>query len=47
MANRQGIDGFQLNPVAKAVFGVASVTFEVHALLLDIRRKSNTGPFSF
>ena len=25
------LDGFQLNPVAKAVFGLASVTFEVRA----------------
>ena len=28
------IDHFQLNPVAKAVFGLASVTFEVSCLLL-------------
>ena len=27
--NRQDIDTFQLNPVTKAVFGLASVTFEV------------------
>ena len=27
----QGVDTFWLNPVAKAIFGLASVTFEVHA----------------
>ena len=27
--DRQDIDTFQLNPVTKAIFGLASVTFEV------------------
>jgi hypothetical protein len=35
--NRQDIDTFQLNPVAKAVFGLASVTFEVRACYWHIR----------
>ena len=30
-ANQQIFDTFQLNPVAKAVFSLASVTFEVYA----------------
>ena len=29
--NQRDIDTFKLNPVAKAVFGLASVTFEVRA----------------
>ena len=32
---------FQLNPIAKAVFGVASVTFEVRAAYLDIEGRGN------
>jgi hypothetical protein len=39
--NEQDIDTFQLNPIAKAVFGVASVTFEVRALYLHIRGRGN------
>ena len=31
----------KLNPIAKAVFGVAMVTFEVRARYLPIRGKSN------
>ena len=44
--NQQDIDTFQLNPIAKAVFGVASVTFEVRALCLHIRGKGNACPLS-
>ena len=39
--NQQDIDAFQLNPVAKAVFGVANVTFEVRPLCMHIRSKGN------
>ena len=39
--NEQDIDGLQLNPIAKAVFGVASVTFEVCAHYKDLRGRSN------
>jgi hypothetical protein len=39
--NRQDIDTFQLNPVAKAVFGLASVTFEVRACHWHIRRRGD------
>jgi hypothetical protein len=35
--NRHDIDTFQLNPVAKAVFGLARVTFEVRACHWHIR----------
>ena len=37
----QDSDTFQLNVVAKAVFGVASVTFEVCAHHVRIRGRSN------
>ena len=39
--NEQDIDTFQLNPIAKAVFGVASVTFEVCAHYRPIGDRSN------
>jgi hypothetical protein len=39
--HEQGIDTFQLNPIAKAVFGVASVTFEVCARYWHIKGRSN------
>ena len=35
--NQQDIDTFQLNPVMKAVFGLAKVTFEVRARHWSIR----------
>ena len=39
--NQQGIDILQLNPVAKAVFGLASVTFEVRSHCWCIRNRAN------
>jgi hypothetical protein len=39
--NQQGADNLQLNPVAKAVFGLASVTFEVRARYWRIRSRGN------
>ena len=36
------LDCFQLNPVAKAVFGLASVTFEVRARYWRTRSRRNT-----
>ena len=44
--NEQYIHTWQLNPIAKAVFGVASVTFEVRARHLLIRIVSNASRFS-
>ena len=35
------VDIFQLNPVTKAIFGVASVTFEVRAGRWRMRSKGN------
>ncbi len=46
ISKRQGVDAYQLNPIAKAVFGVASVTFEVRARHWRIRGKGNACPFS-
>jgi len=43
---QQGVDTMQLNPIAKAVFGVASVTFEVRARYWRMRGRGNSGPFS-
>ena len=40
--NEQEIDTSQLNSVAKVVFGVATVTFEVRAHYWDIGDTSNT-----
>ena len=45
--NQQDVDTFQLNPITKAVFGVASVTFEVRALYLHIRVEGNACSLSF
>ena len=39
--SQQGIDIFQLNPVAKAVFGLASVTFEVRSRRCRMRNGAN------
>jgi len=39
--NQRGIDTFQLNPVAKAVFGLASVTFEVRSRCCRIWNGAN------
>jgi len=39
--NQQEIDTFQLNPVTKAVFGLASVTFEVCVRHWRIRRRGD------
>ena len=36
----------QLNPVAKAIFGVASVTFEVRPCYRDVRNRGNVRPRS-
>ena len=38
---QQEVDTFQLNPISKAVFGVASVTVEVRADYHRIRIKNN------
>jgi len=40
------IDTLQLNPVARAVFGLASVTFEVCARYWRIRSGDNARPLS-
>ena len=37
---------FQLNPIAKAVFGIANVTFEVRAPDRRMQRRDNSGQFS-
>ena len=38
----EAVDTYQLNPVAKAVFGLASVTFEVRARHWRMRRRGDT-----
>ena len=44
--NEQEIDPFQLNPITKALFGIASVTLEVRVLYLHIRGKGDVWPLS-
>ena len=44
--NQQDIDTVQLNPIAKAAFGVASVTFEVRALYLRIKGELTLDPLA-
>ena len=39
--DQEGIDTLQLNPIAKAVFGVATVTFEVRACCWRIKGRGN------
>ena len=39
--DQEEIDALQLNPIAKAVFGVASVTFEVRACSWRIKSRGN------
>ena len=43
---RQEVDVLQLNPITKAVFSVASVTFEVCAGFCSMRSRHNVRPFS-
>ena len=39
--DQEDIDTLQLNPISKAVFGVATVRFEVRACSWDIESRGN------